>query len=346
MPARRKFTDEQEREIASQYPEKSTHRLAKIYSTPAETISRIVSRQGGKVKSNSEASRKFTDEQEAEIASQYPAKNTCQLAEIYDTSAATISRIIGRQGGKVRSKAEGHRRFTDEQEAEIASRYPEKNTNELAKIYSTDAGVINRVIKRQGGEIRSNGEAQRRFTDEQEAEIAAQYPEMNASELAEIYSATAKTIANALERQGVDRCPADGHGDSVQHAINGTGHHQHQRECELYLFELARYSATHCKPGISFDTDNRADVSKGEYGEEVLRLFFATRAEAYFLEQAILDATRGSADYPADLAGWAGHSEVRAMPATDMVPTILRLAEELEELGQWEFAARYTPAAP
>lgn len=294
MPARRKFTDEQEREIASQYPEKSTHRLAKIYSTPAETISRIVSRQGGKVKSNSEASRKFTDEQEAEIASQYPAKNTCQLAEIYDTSAATISRIIGRQGGKVRSKAEGHRRFTDEQEAEIA----------------------------------------------------AQYPEMNASELAEIYSATAKTIANALERQGVDRCPADGHGDSVQHAINGTGHHQHQRECELYLFELARYSATHCKPGISFDTDNRADVSKGEYGEEVLRLFFATRAEAYFLEQAILDATRGSADYPADLAGWAGHSEVRAMPATDMVPTILRLAEELEELGQWEFAARYTPAAP
>jgi hypothetical protein len=102
---------------------------------------------------------------------------------------------------------------------------------------------------------------------------------------------------------------------------------------------------THCKPGIAFDADARArsSAAEGEYGEEVLRLLFATRTEAYFLEQAVLDATRGSADCPEDLLGWAGASEIRAMPASDMVPIVLRLADELEELGLWEFAARYVP---
>ena len=341
----RRFTDEQEAEIAARYPAENTRQLAKVYDTTHKTINSAIKRQGGKVRSNSEAQRRFTDEQEAEIASQYPAKTTVELAKIHDTTAATVSAIISRQGGKVKSNSEAGRRFTDEQEAEIAAQYPEKDTCQLAKIYGTAADTIINIIKRQGGKIRSTSEARRRFTDEQEAEIASQYPEKSTYQLAEIYNASATAIIGALERQGVDRCPIVGYGDSVQHVINGTGHHQHQRECEFYLFELARYSATHCKPGIAFDVDHRSNRrdSNGEYGEEVLRLFFTTRAEAYFLEQAVLDATRGSAGYPDDLIDWAGHTEVRAMPAADMVPTILRLAEELEELGQWEFAARYVP---
>jgi hypothetical protein len=112
------------------------------------------------------------------------------------------------------------------------------------------------------------------------------------------------------------------------------------RDCELYLYGLERYATTHCKPGIAFDAEVRADK---EYGEAVLRLLFSTRQEAYFLEQAVLDATRGCAGCPDDLTGWTGASEIRAMPAEDMVPIVLRLAEELEELGVWEFAARYVP---
>ena len=112
------------------------------------------------------------------------------------------------------------------------------------------------------------------------------------------------------------------------------------RECELYLYELARYSDTHCKPGIAFDADRRADR---EYGAEVLRLVLTTRGEAYFLEQAVLDATRGSAECPDDLADWPGNREVRAMPADDLLPIVLRLAAELEAMGPWSFAAAYVP---
>jgi hypothetical protein len=31
------------------------------------------------------------------------------------------------------------------------------------------------------------------------------------------------------------------------------------------------------------------------------------------------------------------------MPASDLVPIVLRLADELDNLGVWEFAARYVP---
>ena len=123
-------------------------------------------------------------------------------------------------------------------------------------------------------------------------------------------------------------------------ALNGTGHHASLRECEFYLYKVARYANTHCKPGIAFDSCARADA---EYVEEVLRLVFATRAEAYFLEQAVLDATRGYRDCPEDLAGWSGATEVRALPAEDLLPVIDRLAAELELLGVWAFAAAYVP---
>ena len=341
----RKFTDEQEAGIAAQYPAKGTYQLAKIYNTSASTICKIIKRQGSETRSLSESQRRFTDRQEAEIAAQYPAKSTVELAKIYGTSADTIIRVIKRQGGEIRSRSEVQRRkFTDEQGQIICQRYlAGESTVDLAELYNAGVNTITSAIKRQGGKIRSASESRRSFTDEQEAEIAAQYPEKSTYQLAELYNVSDVTIRSALERQGVDRCPVGEFGDSVQHAINGTGYHQHQRECEFYLFELARYSDTHCKPGIAFDIDKRVRLGEGEYGAEVLRLVFATRAEAYFLEQAVLDATRGSAGYPDELIGWIGHTEVRSMPASDMEPIVLRLAEELEDLGVWEFAARYVP---
>lgn len=396
----RRFTDEQEAEIAAQYPEKSTTQLAKLYDTSRRTIRRLIVRQGGKTESRLKGGRRFTDEQEAEIAAQYPEKTIDEIAKINNANPQTIRALLKRQGIKIRSNGEAKRRFTDEQERAIAAQYPEKSVDELAKIHSAGANTIRRLIVRQGRKLRSISEAHealRRFTDEQEAEIAAQYPAKSTVQLAKIHKASIKSIRGLMNRQGVEirslseskrkftdeqeqeicqryllgedspaigdsldvsstcicyildhngierRASGTEFGDSVQHALESAGRHTHARECELYLFELARYSDTHCKLGIAFDTDHRARHSQGEYGEEVLRLFFATRAEAFFLEQAVLDATRGSAGYPDGLIDWAGYSEVRMMPAEDMVPTVLRLAEELEELGQWEFAARYVP---
>lgn len=156
MAARRRFTDEQEREIASQYPAKSTTQLAKINSVSSTTIRDLLKRQGVKLRSNAEAHRKFTDEQEAEIVAQYPEKSTHQLAKLNNVGVTTIISIFERQGVKLRSSSEATRRFTDEQEAEIAAQYPEKDARQLAKLYKTTDDTIVRAIKRQGKAVRGS----------------------------------------------------------------------------------------------------------------------------------------------------------------------------------------------
>lgn len=365
MTSRLKITNKQEQEICRLYEEEglATTAIGKVLKISKNSVIKIITRNGYKLRSKG-GQRKLTDEQELEICRLYieeklpPAK----LAKLFEVGESTINAALKRNGVKLRDLSEAKkgrpclkgRRFSEQQELVICQRYKEgESTPTIAKAFKTQSGLICKILKRNGVKLRSISEATkgkpypqgRRFSKHQEQTICQRYlAGESATALAKTFKASSTTICNILDRNGIER-RASGieFGDSVQHVFDGTGRHQHQRECELYLFELARYSDTHCKAGIAFDTDVRAGISSGEYGEEVLRLFFASRAEAYFLEQAVLDATRGSASCPADLAGWVGHSEVRMMPAEDMVPTILRLAEELEELGQWEFAARYVP---
>jgi hypothetical protein len=133
-------------------------------------------------------------------------------------------------------------------------------------------------------------------------------------------------------------------GDSMRLLLSGEQRFASEKDCTLYVVELANHPG-HSKPGIAFDLKARSRIANGQYGSEALQLLFGSRAEAFILEQAVLDQTRGFADCPDDLInqGWAGASEVRAMPAEDMVPIVLRLADELEEMGVWSFAAAYVP---
>jgi hypothetical protein len=142
---------------------------------------------------------------------------------------------------------------------------------------------------------------------------------------------------------GVD-APAkpSGFGDSVQHALDCTGRHSHVRECSFYIYGLVNHP-DFAKLGIAFDVEHRVRKSEGQYDEQHYCKTFATRQETYLFEQAVRDATRGCADCPEELLDWDGASEVRAMAAEDLIAVAERLLEEMEELGVWEFAARYVP---
>ena len=291
--------------------------------------------------------RKFTDEQELEICRRYVEGESCpKLAKLFGVNNTTIRDSLIRQGINRRSFSQALRRSTEEQEQEIVTRYLNgENSYQLGKAYEIHYSTICDILSRQGIDRRSNTEVHpRKLTSEQEQKIASRYlAGENAFQISKDYEVNTQTIYNTLLRLGIERRGPDGFGDSVQHVLDGTGHHARPRECEFYLFELARYSDTHCKPGIAFDVANRIAGGRGEYGAEVLRLVFSARTEAFFLEQAVLDATRGSAKCPGDLAGWIGASEVRAMPADDLLPIIDRLAAELDAMGPWSFAAAYVP---
>jgi Mor family transcriptional regulator len=292
--------------------------------------------------------RKFTDEQEAEIAQRYLAgESSYLLAKAYVVSQCGIYGTLRRQGIKRRNNREAGGGLTDEQGAEVCARYKAgENTYQLGKAYGVSAVSISNILKRSSVKARSAKEGRGWIGDAREAEICFRYLSGETTrQLAKAFGLSQSTVSRVLQRQKIETRDSHLFGDSVRHALEGTGHHTQARECSLYLFELARYSATHCKPGIAFDADRRAasGVAQGEYGSEVLRLCFSTRAEAYFLEQAVLDATRGHRDCPEGLQGWDGASEVRAMPAEDLVPIIDRLAAELEEMGLWAFAAAHVP---
>jgi predicted DNA-binding protein YlxM (UPF0122 family) len=348
--APRKLTDEQEREICRRYlAGESSKEIAEAFKVSTTTVINIARRRGVNVQRPNAISSK----KEAEICSFYKSQDVSisETAEAFNVCKRTVVRIAKenniqlRRGSEVRrGRAVLKKRLLScEQEREARRLYEEQKLSleAVGKHFGVAHKVIAASIRRSGGEIREGSECHTGLKPEDLLQLCDRYKLGEpSSTIAESYGITITSVCRILDRLGIERRDARGLGDTVQEVLDCTGRHTHIRECAFYLFELARYSETHCKPGIAFDVEARADE---EYGEEVLRLLFATRAEAYFLEQAVLDATRGSADCPEDLWGWAGVTEIRAMPAEDMVPIVLRLHEELLELGCWEFAARYVP---
>lgn len=341
----RRFTDEQEQEICRRYQAgETTIGLAKELKVFSSTIGKVLKRAGHQTRSQREAKKGLTEEQMHFAVKLYEAgKSQPECAKILQTSTSSITRalrILGLQGRTVKEQCSFSalkNGITAEQELKLCSLYQDgQSTVQLGKLFHICSSTAARILKRNGIDRRKG-----KITSEMEIEICNRYENgENTMELAKAFDLADVNIGKVLKANKIERRKAEAPFDSVQHALMSTGHFKVKRECQFYLYELIRFSETHCKPGIAFDADQRADE---EYGEAVLRLYFATRQEAFFLEQAVLDLTRGSASYPFDLASWGGVSEVRAMPAADLEPIVLRLADELEELGLWEFAARYVP---
>jgi transposase-like protein len=209
----RKFTDEQEKEIARKYlrEDESTVKLAAAYGVSDSTIRSALERQGVTRRSISEALGGLTDKQEREIARRYlvEKENAVKLAAAYGVGSSTICRALDRQGVPRRSNSEAKGGLTDEQEKEVARRYllEKESSEELATAYGVSSSAICRTLDRQGVTRRNRSEARRFFTDEQEKEIARRYlvEEENMPKLAAAYGVSDSTIYRALDRQGIPR---------------------------------------------------------------------------------------------------------------------------------------------
>jgi hypothetical protein len=238
-------------------------------------------------------------------------------------------------------------RFTKSQEQEICRRYSEgENTVQLGLAFGVGCNTINRALRRNGIPVRSKNEVvkKKKSVWGRQREVCNSYLNgKSANEIAIAYQASSETILRILEQNGVERRGKGGYGDGVQHALDCTGYHSCARDCDFYIFSLSKYNETHSKLGISFDVFERARVSNNEYGDEWLRVTFATRQEAYFLEQALFSATLNSARCPVELSKWSGASEIRELPASTLGQIAECLVEELEELGVWDFAALRVP---
>jgi len=341
---KRKLTEQQEEALCARYlAGESSIKLSKEYGLASTSVRDIVRRNGIKVRSIKEAFGGLTSEAEAAVCHRYAnGENQYDLSAALGVSHSTISRTLAKHGVETRRRGEQLLLYSPQEEAEICARYNAgESLRQLGRAYDIDSRTVRGILKRNGVESRSISQAKRTFSAEEESELCQRYCAGESSvRLAAEVGVTPVTIVNILHRNGFEARRPPEHGDSIHHILGGTGRHAEIRECEFYIYELARFPKSYCKPGIAFDSSLRADA---EYGQAVLHLFFSTRAEAYLLEQAVLDATRGSAGCPEDLWDWAGSTEVRAMPASDLEPVALRLAESLEELGPWGFAAAHVP---
>ena len=342
----RKLTDEQEQEIVRRYlAGESGYRLGETLGVTANTVGRFLKRNGIATRSIKEAKGGLTDEKESEACALYQEGQTFNfLAEMFGINRSTVRSILRRNGITIRTVTESRCGLTYELEAEVGRRYlAGENTTQLGAAFGVTPTCISAVLKRNGAATRSPQETMGGLNIDQEAEVCNRYLDgENTVQLGEAFGVTSSTIGRILKRNGIERREAGGYFDSVQHAIDGTGRHSYARDCSFYIFDLPDQQG-YSKPGISFDVKTRVKLAEGQYGEEHLRITYPTRQEAYFLEQAVLDATPGSAGRPEALLSRIGASEVRALPADDLVLIAIHLADELEELGLWEFAVAYVP---
>jgi DNA-directed RNA polymerase specialized sigma24 family protein len=337
-----KLSAEQEVLLCQRYKNgESTLQLAPAFGISSRTVSSVLKRNGVVARSAKEARGGLTAAQEAEVCRRYlEGESTPKLAKVFDVSARTISAILKRNSVATRAG-----KLSPTQKAEIVRRYldGEGSVHIARSLGITPTGVIY-CLECNNVAIRTIKEARGGLSDAQELEVCSRYlVGENTVQLGAEFGVSSATISKILKRSGVEVRARDGRGDSVQCVLDGAPLYAQPRECAFYVVELARYSSTHSKPGISFDSVGRASRSYGQYGDEALRLIFATRAEAFFLEQAVLDATRCYQDCPDDLWRWDGASEVRAMPSQDLAAIAIRLAAELEEMGAWAFAAAHVP---
>lgn len=155
--------------------------------------------------------RALTEEQKDEVARRYAGGETAQkLADAFGCSTMPITRalrsrgVVMRKGGSKPGDPSRNRRFTDEQDVEIAVRYlAGEAIRPIAESYGACTAAVHGALKRTGTP-RRDGAPQALFTTDQDLAIAAEYcAGKGMAQLAEERQCTAAAIRNVLKRCGV-----------------------------------------------------------------------------------------------------------------------------------------------
>ena len=344
---RNNLSESEEKEICQRYLKGETQSsLTRSYGLKSDgVVSRILEKNKITKRDPINEQRKLSAIEEAQVVGKYTAgDSSTKLAEEFKVSSATIFNILQRHGIERRTNVEtlGWGISRDQYE-EVAKLYTEeeKTTHEIAEIYNCSYDHICKVLERLGIEKRTYYA----LDPEQHQKVVDEYIDGKSSyQIARKYDVSVQWVCNLLERNSVDRRDPGTAGDSVQKAIEGTGNFEHPQETDYYIYSVAEFER-HYKPGISFSRKDRIRGRSEFYGDEEYLQIYPTRRDAYFIEQAILEATKKKMpkDSNASFYRFEGSGEVREIDLNELLEIVNWYNQELERLGIWEFAATHVP---
>jgi len=345
---RKRLSKEQKGEIATKYRNGGSQvDLAKVYGVSPPTIVAALLEQKVELRTMSEAMGGLSSIQKEEIRRLYEnGLNTVEISGIFGVGDSTIGKYLDEMGVTRRCSSEVYGGFSEEQEEEVLEKYFSGMTSvEIARAYGKDYKSVLRLVEKRGLQKRTAGESRRLKTerDLDIDEICERYRRGESSiSIGVDCKLTYATIIRILEDNGVEIRDRGTLGDSIAHALNQTGNFTAARETEYYIYTIMGHKGL-LKPGITFDDATRKKSSGGYYAEKVLSVYWGSRIEAYFFEQAVLRETSEYWFAPKELlnAGWQGCYELRKMDPAQLERIVMFYKEEIEELGMWRFAAEY-----
>ncbi len=360
--ANKLLTAEQENEICRLYQEEglSTPKLGERFGVSSQTIHSVLvdqnisrRRRGGWKKKNPENT--FTPKQEKQICLDYLRGESINSLRIrFGTHNVEIKNILKR--GEVilrppKVKPEDITVLSESDKQDIAAAYRQgASAKVLTSRYNISPQRVNRILaengvkKREHSETCSLWERDYSLKDVKDKVVRMYEDGQYLREIANHYSASIRAVITCLEKAGVERTSTGGISDSVQKVLRSEGRFSRKEETEFYVYTMNGYDGL-LKVGISNDSERRANDSHGIYESNLLLIVFASREQAFFLEQAVLYATEEYFDPPQDLVdqNWAGWSEVRRMEEEPLYELIDFYESQLDKMNIWDFAASYVP---
>jgi Mor family transcriptional regulator len=186
--------------------------LAKSYGCSTQPIVRALDmsgtqrRKGGSQKGDPSPNRRFTDEQDKQIAAEYEAGASIRaIAEKWNAPAPkAVHNSLKRSGVERRSRAPNLLFGPVEQEAIAAEYLAGKGMEALASEYGCTAAPIRGILKRRGIESRRSGQRKRELPEEQVAEIVRRYEAGESQQsIADSYGFSQGWISRVLRAAGV-----------------------------------------------------------------------------------------------------------------------------------------------
>ena len=150
--------------------------------------------------------KRLTAPVQSEICSRYLAgENTYQLGTAFGVVHSTIGQILKRNGVKVRNISEAQGGLNPAVEPEVCRRYlAGESTAQLGNAFGVSCPTINRILKRNGVEARSNKEAHGGLSAEVEVIVCTRYlAGENTIQLSNAFGVCDSTIGDILKRNGV-----------------------------------------------------------------------------------------------------------------------------------------------
>ena len=271
------------------------------------------------------------------------------IANDFNLSTSPIRNILNKNKIKIRTSEESCRAIELKYWQAICNSYEQgKGLEPIAKEYGVAVNVIQRILKKNNIEIRTNFYLTQKWDYGLRENIAIELCEkyksgVPTSVLEKEYGVEATAIFRTLRKNNYEIRSQGNLGDSVQHALNKTGIYKFKRDTSFYIFNLKGYP-NHLKPGISVDVSDRG--TKRWYKDCLFEKVFPSRESAYFVEQVVLDATINYWDCPDEIQidyKWGGRDEVRLMELDDLENVFNYYFDIWDEIGTWAFAADYLP---